>query len=78
MSDDHKLQRVGGRVSRWSAGMNLTRQAHQLSAQASALARPPDAGAETLQRAKDTYTEAAELFQKAEEAADEAVGIRSS
>ncbi|WOO79638.1 uncharacterized protein LOC62_02G003161 [Vanrija pseudolonga] len=56
MSDDH----------------NCLQRAHQLSAEASFLVRPPDAPTETLNKALEAYKEAAELFERAGTSADEA------
>ncbi|KAL1409618.1 hypothetical protein Q8F55_003613 [Vanrija albida] len=56
MSDDH----------------NCLQRAHQLSAQASFLVRPPDASQETLNKGLEAYKEAAELFDRAGAGADEA------
>ncbi|RSH84583.1 uncharacterized protein EHS24_006106 [Apiotrichum porosum] len=49
---------------------NSLQRAHQLSAQASVLIRPPDANAATLGRALAAYNAAADLFEKAGTATD--------
>lgn len=48
-------------------------QAHQLSADASLLVRPPDADSATLTRGLQAYREAADLFEEAGNAADDGV-----